>query len=348
MPRLSRDRTAAPDPGAVFAPLAEFGTIGLAVSGGADSLALMLLAHAYARGAEAPPRFIVYTVDHGLRPEAAAEVAFVVAEAEKLGFAARALRWSGPKPKSGKQEAARAARYRLIAEAMAADGARVLVTAHHLHDQAETLLMRLAHGSGLEGLRGMDYFTEIAGIEVVRPLLGVDPALLREIVQRAGLTPVVDPSNSDVGYERVRWRGMLLQLAELGLTPERLALFAMRARDADRALNVMAGAAYHELKNRTQDGAATIDRSLLMSVPRAAAVRIVQRALDAIGGSRKPHALAAVELFTDRLIREPLTATLHGCIVRSDGADIRISREPLSGARARRMLGASRPSGSTD
>jgi tRNA(Ile)-lysidine synthase len=130
---------------------------------------------------------------------------------------------------------------------------------------------------------------------------------------------------------------MLPQLAALGLTPERIAHFALRMRDADRALNVMAGGAFFELKSRSRGGAVTIDRALLISVPRAIAVRIVQRALDEIGGGQKPHALAAVERFTDRLIREPLKATLHGCIVTSDGADIRIAREPLTGARARRV-----------
>lgn len=316
----------------VLAPLREFRTVGLAVSGGPDSLALMLLA---ARLTDAP-LFIAYTVDHGLRPESAAEAAFVAAEAEKLGLPARVLRWTGRKPRTGIQQAARTARYSLIAQAMATDDAEVLATAHHLHDQAETVLMRLAHGSGIEGLRGMDLMADVEGVTVVRPLLTVDPANLRAVVDAAGLTPVADPSNSDTDYERVRWRQMLPQLAALGLTPERIGGFALRIRDADRALNIMAGEAFHEVRNRTSDGAVVIDRSLLMAVPRAIAIRIVQRALDEIGGFKKPHALAAVERFTDRLIREPLAATLHGCIVRSDGVDIRIAREPLTGARARR------------
>lgn len=340
MPGLSR-----PDPKALFSPLAEYGTVGLAVSGGADSLGLMLLAAEYAVAHPGEPAFIVYTVDHGLRPEAAGEAAFVVREAEKLGFTARSLRWGGRKPKTRLQEAAREARYRLLGDAMAADAVRVLVTAHHLHDQAETVLMRLAHGSGLEGLRGMDYATGLSGIQIVRPLLGLDPAALRAVVDAAGLAPVVDPSNADTGYERVRWRQMLPLLAGLGLTAERLAHFALRARDADRALNILCGEPFFEISRRSGDGFVVIDRSLLMSVPRAIAVRIVQRALDEIGGRQKPHALAAVERFTDRLIREPVNATLHGCIVRTDGADIRIEREPLSGNRLRARQAADPSSG---
>lgn len=324
--------TRGPDSERLLAPLRAFTAVGLAVSGGPDSLSLMLLA---ARLRD-PPRLIVYTVDHGLRPESAGEAAFVVREAEKLGLEARPLRWSGRKPKAGLQQAARRARYGLIGDAMRADGAQVLATAHHLNDQAETVLMRLAHGSGIEGLRGMDLFAEVEGVSVVRPLLGVDPAELRAVLDAAGITPVSDPSNLDTDYERVRWRQMLPQLAALGLTPERIAGFALRMRDADRALEIMVGRAYHEAGSRSADGAAHIDRARLIALPRTIAVRVVRRALDEIGGGRKPHALAAVEGFTDRLIREPMRATLHGCIVTSDGIDIRIEREPLTGARARR------------
>ena len=143
------------DPAILFAPLGGAKSLGLAVSGGADSLALMLLAARWRDADPDAPTLYVYSVDHGLRPEAAAEVAFVLAEAARLGLPARALRWDGPKPATGLSEAARSARYRLIGEAMQRDGASILVTAHHLDDQAETVLMRLAHGSGLAGLRGM-------------------------------------------------------------------------------------------------------------------------------------------------------------------------------------------------
>lgn len=169
-------------------------------------------------------------------------MAFVLQTARGLGIAARGLRWDGAKPVAGIQQAAREARYRLMAVAMAEDGAQILLTAHHLGDQAETVLMRLAHGSGIEGLRGMDYSAEIAGLLIVRPLLGVDPAELASIVTAAGLIGVADPSNVDSHYERVRLRQMLPQLAALGLDARRLSRFADRMRDADAALDAMAEA----------------------------------------------------------------------------------------------------------
>lgn len=322
---------------AVFAPLAEYRRLALAVSGGADSLALMLLAHRFVmETGQGSERFVVYSVDHGLRPEAAAEAAFVVREAQRLGFVARALRWDGEKPPAGIQQAARLARYRLLAAAMAVDGAEVLITAHHLGDQAETVLMRLAHGSGIEGLRGMDYFSDIGDLTIVRPLLGVDPDALRTVVEEAGLVAVADPSNGDVDYERVRWRQAMPQLAALGLDARRLAKFAERMRDADRALVTMSSQAFAQVELAPDRTQAVIDRTLLWQLPRAIAVRVVARTLEAVGGGTKPHALAAVETLTDRLIREPVRTTLHGCIVRSGRVSIRVSREPGRAEAARR------------
>jgi tRNA(Ile)-lysidine synthase len=315
------------DPHTLFAPLSEFRRVALAVSGGPDSLALMLLAAEYAVATQSHQRFIVYSVDHGLRAEAAGEAAFVVAEAKRLGLEARGLRWDGEKPATGIQEAARLARYRLFAEAMQEDGAEALVTAHHMGDQAETVLMRLAHGSGIEGLRGMDYFSEVGELKIVRPLLGADPADLREVVRRTGLTPVTDPSNSDLDYERVRWRRLMPELEAMGLDARRLSKFAERMRDGETALVSMTAEALSMVEFAPGDIQAAFARSLIMSIPRAIAVRLVGRVLERVGGGTKPHAIAAVEALSDRLIREPVRTTLHGCIVRSGGKTVRITRE---------------------
>lgn len=326
------------DPAAIFAPLDEFSRLGLAVSGGADSLALMLLAARYAGTPEARQRFFVYSVDHGLRSEAADEVAFVVAEAQRLGFHARPLRWEGDKPQTGIQQAARHARYDLIAAAMRADGVPVLLTAHHMGDQAETVLMRLAHGSGIEGLRGMDYFSELGELTIVRPLLGIDPDALKALVAEAGLVPVADPSNSDRDYERVRWREAMPLLASLGLDAQRLSRFSERMRDADRTLENLASRAFAELSVSVDKGTA-IDRAWLQAIPHAVAIRVVGRVLDRVGGGQKPHALGAVEALTDRMIRETFKTTLHGCLIDAGSETITVVREPgREAARNRRQV----------
>lgn len=339
MPGLSRR---ALDPTALFAPLADFRRLALAVSGGADSLALLLLAADHAKATGTYSRFVVYSVDHGLRPEAAAEVAFVVDEARRLGFAARGLRWEGEKPASGLQEAARAARYRLFAEAMAADGADALVTAHHLNDQAETVLMRLAHGSGVDGLRGMDMFSRVGDLIIVRPFLEFDPRDLRAVVEHAGLTPVADPSNADLDYERVRWRQMLPQLAALGLDGRRIGRFAERMGEAETALVSMTAEAMSLVTIAPGVEDASIAREALRGIPFAVAVRVVAKMLDLVGRGQKPHGLGAVEALTARLVREPVRSTLHGCLVRSSGTTIRVLREPgRVAARNRRARSAS-------
>jgi len=313
-----------------LAPAASLDAVGLAVSGGADSLALLLLAAEWARQIATPPKLIVYSVDHGLRPEAAAEAAFVAEIAARLGLAARALRWAGDKPLVGVQAAARTARYRLMGEAMRADGAKLLLTAHHLGDQAETVLMRLAHGSGLEGLRGMDAVAEVEGVPVFRPLLDVAPELLRELVAEAGLVPVSDPSNFDGHYERVRWRQALPQLVALGVTPERLFDFAQRAGDADEALAQWADERFEALVRLDRLGAAQLSHPELARLPRAVATRLLARLLDVAGGGQKPRALGAVERLHARILGENIFTgvTTLGTKVARRGETLWFAREP--------------------
>jgi tRNA(Ile)-lysidine synthase len=313
----------------LFAPATHAAAIGLAVSGGPDSLALMLLAARWAAAGRARPRLIVYSVDHGLRVEAGEEVAMVLAEAARLGLQARGLRWDGVKPETGMQAAARKARYRLLAAAMAEDGAELLLTAHHLGDQAETVLMRLAHGSGIEGLRGMGRLTTVEGCRVFRPLLAVDPEYLGEIVAEAGLKPARDPSNVDRHYERVRWRQAMPLLEELGLDRRRLGDFAQRMADADAVIGERAETAFAALVHMGPDGDAELPHAGLTGLNRAVAVRLLTRVLRVVGGDRKPHALGAVEHLYARLgERLPIKpATLHGCLVSSDGFTISVRRE---------------------
>lgn len=314
----------------LFAPARNEPAIGLAVSGGADSLALMLLAQRWAAALTSAPRLIVYSLDHGLRPEAADEAAMVAREAEKRGLAARVLRWDGAKPETGVQEAARAARYRLIGAAMAEDGATLLLTAHHRADQAETVLMRLAHGSGIEGLKGMTRLGRVEGVPVLRPLLDVEPAQLRAEVEAAGLVPVEDPSNSDPAYERVRWRQKLPLLAGEGLDSGALARFATRMAEADAALAQMAEAAFGELVALDGFGSADLPQSTLAALSPAIGRRLLARTLSVVGGRQKPHTLAPVERLYDQIVEGdlPRSVTLLGAVIRRRGDIVSLSREP--------------------
>ena len=315
---------------ALFAGVAGQSAIGLAVSGGADSLALLLLAQRWVASLQSPPRLHVYSLDHGLRPEAAGEVAMVLDIAHTLGIAASALTWNGDKPQAGLQEAARQARYRLIGAAMVRDDVQVLLTAHHRDDQAETVLMRMAHGSGIEGLKGMARQAEIEGVAVHRPLLELDRAALERVVTEAGLVPVADPSNLDRHYERVRWRQAMPALAELGLDAATIAQFATRMGEADAAIAQMADACFAEIVRLDGFGAASISLAPFVGLSPAVSTRVLGRVLNIVGGRQKPRALGQVERLCAAICGDALakSTTVLGCVVRRKGEAIAVAREP--------------------
>lgn len=314
----------------LFAPVAGQQALALAVSGGPDSLALMLLARRWADAQPRKPRLFVYSLDHGLRPEAAGEVAMVLAEAERLGMTGRGLVWSGPRPETGVQEAARLARYRLIGAAMGGDGVEILTTAHHRADQAETILMRLAHGSGLEGLKGMSGFAQVEGVRVFRPLLEVEPQALAALVAEAGLVAAQDPGNHDIAYERVRWRRLLPALAEEGLDGAALSRFAARMAEADLALSQVADAAFAELVRLDGFGAASLPAAAFTALSPAIGRRVLGRVLTIVGGRQKPRALGQVERLFEQIVTQslPRGTTLLGAVTRIKGEALVVAREP--------------------
>jgi tRNA(Ile)-lysidine synthase len=236
----------------LFADLADCKALVLAVSGGPDSTVLLLLASRWRRMLREGPLLAAVTVDHGLRPEARREAAAVGRLAASLGVAHRTLRWTGPKPNTGLQEAARTARYRLLASAaMRAKASRIL-TAHTLDDQAETVLFRLARGSGLTGLAAMARTSPLPvgdslplpargneGLILVRPFLDIPKARLIATLEAAQIPFVDDPSNRDPRFARVRLRALMPALAAEGLTAPRLAQLAKRMKRADEAIEAV-------------------------------------------------------------------------------------------------------------
>lgn len=233
----------------LFADLADCKALVLAVSGGPDSTALLLLAARWRRKLAYGPLLVAVTVDHGLRPEAHREAAAVHRLAASLGVAHRTLRWTGPKPNTGLQEAARTARYRLLASVAARVKASCILTAHTLDDQAETVLFRLARGSGLTGLAAMTRVSPLpvsdmlprptrgeGGPLLVRPFLDIPKARLIATLEAAQIPFVDDPSNRDPRFARVRLRALMPALAAEGLATPRLAQLAKRMKRADDAI----------------------------------------------------------------------------------------------------------------
>ncbi len=259
--------------------------IAIGVSGGADSMALARILALWSKdtGAGAGVGVHVLSVDHGLRAEAAGEVAYVadvVAGWGGDGVVHQALRWEGEKPDSGVQEAARSARYDLMVEYCAAHGISYLFLAHHLDDQAETLLFRLAKGSGLNGLAGMAPEQERGGLTLVRPLLDVPKEDLVAFCAAEDVDFIEDPSNSDAAYARVRLREARAVLEEEGLTSKRLAVTARRLLRARLALDEIADERLVEVLSRKDTDRIVFHFEIWSKQPSEIALRLVVRAFE--------------------------------------------------------------------
>jgi tRNA(Ile)-lysidine synthase len=263
---------------ALFAPFGRAKALLIAVSGGPDSTALLLMAAEWAKR-RGKPRIEAATVDHGLRPESANEAKAVGEICVRLGVGHRVLQWKGVKPTSRLQERAREARYRLLVDHAKAIGADALMTAHHADDQAETVLFRLLRGSGVAGLRGMDLTTARDGVTVARPLIGLKKRDLIAFANARGAPFIDDPSNTDPRFARTRLRALLARLGEEGLDAEALDRLARRARETEEALTHLTS----EVEARV-GSEGTIDARALFAAPIAIAHRILARRVAAAGG----------------------------------------------------------------
>lgn len=249
--------------------------LGVGVSGGPDSLALLLLA-----AAARPGRVEAASVDHQLRADNAAEAAFVARVCAALGVPHAILK-AEVAPGASVQAHARAARYRVLADWAIEQGLGAIASAHHADDQAETLLMRLARGAGLSGLSATRRKRVLEpGIDLVRPVLGWRRAELRAIVDSAGLVPVDDPANRDPRHDRTRFRG-LLDRSDWA-DAERLALSARWLADAEDALEWAVDALAGSRIAATEKGFDLDPRDL----PRELQRRLLLVAFDRMTGQR--------------------------------------------------------------
>jgi len=305
----------------------------IAVSGGADSTALLVLAARWAKRLKTPPRILAVTVDHGLRPEAAAEAASVKRLARRLGVPHRTVAWRGAKPKTGLQEAARLARYRLLMETAARAGYGHVLTAHTLDDQAETVLFRLARGSGLTGLAGMAMASVLptggsGETFIVRPLLQVPKARLIATLRSADIAYSEDPSNHDPRFTRARLRSLMPALAREGLTAHGFVRLAGRMRRAEAAIEFSVHAARAALAPAAwpRRGPVVFDADRFRALPAEVGLRLLGRAI-AYTGDEGPVELGKLEILYEAVRREPrLRRTLAGAVVTAAGRQISVER----------------------
>lgn len=253
----------------------DFPQFGLAVSGGPDSLALLLMAHA-----AFPKAIMAATVDHGLRPEAAEEAAYVAQICAERGIAHTILKPDAPIT-GNIQSAARDVRYRLLGDWADAHGLRWIATAHHADDQLETLLMRIARGSGIAGLSAI---RESNG-RIIRPLLGLTKAELLAVCDAHHVVPCEDPSNANQEFDRVQIRQWLKSAPDL-LDAPRIARTVSALREAHDALEWMAVKLEPERVAVTENRATTLDPSRL---PPEIVRRLLIRALQSQDASIAPR-----------------------------------------------------------
>jgi tRNA(Ile)-lysidine synthase len=323
---------------AALASLARLDRIVLAVSGGADSMALLALVAAWrARRAGKVPLISVATVDHRLRPESASEAEFVAKEASRLGIPHATLPWLGEKPATGIADAARDARYRLLDEhardLAASTGATIaVVTAHHEDDQAETVAMRLARGAGVDGLAAMRperALLEGSPVALLRPLLAFPKSRLLATLEALGVAFVDDPTNRDLRFERPRVRQMLPALEALGIKAHALATSARRLGDAQAALAYAEESFVATLSlSFGNEVFATFDRQAFEAGPALLRQKVLARLIGRYGGASPAPQLSEIEDLAARLdAGDTSMTTLGGAMISPGARFVRVWRE---------------------
>jgi tRNA(Ile)-lysidine synthase len=309
----------------------------LAVSGGGDSMAMMHVASHWAR--ENKHECSVITIDHGLRADSAAEAEIVCKVAGELGLVHQTVKWTGWDGYGNTQMQAREARYQLIEQHRG--DCSVILMGHTLDDQAETFLLRLKRGSGVDGLAAMPakryVGSQVSGYWILRPFLGLSRESLRSFLKGKGHKWIEDPSNDDERFDRIEIRKNMSRLTDLGITQELLALTASHMGRARSALNTqtqeLAGLAV-ELDN----GDLLIDSQKFGMAHQEIQYRLFSKALGWVASQTyKPRFDALERILGNVLLGQ--AQTLHGCFIDPKKNHIRITREFNAVADTRRSFG---------
>jgi len=298
----------------------------IAVSGGADSMALCLLADLWAKAQGR--QVIALTVDHGLRDKAAAEAQTVADWLAAHGISHHVLPWQGDKPATGIQAAAREARYALMAEWCRDNGITAIMTAHHLEDQVETFLLRAERGSGLDGLACMAAETALSGIKLVRPLLPVSKFRLRETLSAMNQDWIEDPSNQNPAYRRTKMRKLVTALEHKGLDAIRLGGLINHFADLRNSTAEIVAVFMNEAVQIFPEGYGVARGDVLGQLPEPIIERILVRLTKNFGGKsyppRRDRLLRAVQYLRKS---EFPGFTLGGCRFSEKSNEIMICRE---------------------
>ena len=305
-------------------PLAPKTTIGVAVSGGADSLCLACHLTAYAKKNHLILKAV--TVDHGLRPESKVEAKSVHTLLTSWGIEHTTLLWKGLKPKTHIEETARKKRYELIQNWAEKNRIQHLFLAHHSGDQAETFWIRLAHGSGADGLSAMSDHTKSNNLILCRPFLGLSKTVLENDLKKKHITWFCDSMNEDESYERVRWRKRQNELSKWGLTPDLLGRMTSRFARIKHALDFYTNRFVSALVDLSPKGFATIQEQAFLSLPTEIRLRVLKKSIEIIAGDQKSVPLESLERWVTSF---PTRSTFGGCVIIRQKGLLFIAREAV-------------------
>jgi len=287
------------------------------------------MAHWARKRRVAPPEALI--VDHGLRPESRSEAARTARQAREFGVHAHVLRWETKKPSTGIEEAARIARYGLIGEWCKAHGVPVLFVAHTRDDQAETFLLRLGRGSGVDGLSAMRPRAPfpLAGyrpLELARPLLSFGRDELRAFLAARGVTWIEDPMNLEARFARTRMRAVLPILDEAGISVSRIVAATEHLARARDALDAMTGSLLAAHARKQENGAVLLNGRALLAVPKELGLRALSCVLMEVSAQDYRPRFAGLDRLFGSLAENGISraATLHGCRIGRAPAHLRI------------------------
>ncbi|MCY4179486.1 MAG: tRNA lysidine(34) synthetase TilS [Litoreibacter sp.] len=306
-----------------IAPNADAPKIGLAVSGGGDSIAMLHLFAPLAAARSA--QLFVATVNHGLRKEASDEARFVAEVCAEYHLPHEVLSWDDWDGSGNVQSEARAARYRLLSEWSTANSLDVVALGHTCDDVAETFLMRLARGSGLDGLAAMERHFERYGATFARPLLGLRRETLRLFLASHGYRWCEDPSNEDARFQRVKTRSVLKELASLGVDSEEIARAAGELQSVKSLIRRYTKETAEKIVE-FQGGDLVVAQAAWRAVPREMQRRLLNAMLQWVGGTDYPPRAEAVAELQAQLLANS-THSLNGCLVTQSAETLRVVRE---------------------
>jgi tRNA(Ile)-lysidine synthase len=308
---------------AALGPFERSPDLAVAVSGGSDSMALALLASAWCRAAGG--KAVALTVDHRLRPQSGEEARQVGHWLNARDIEHHILSWKEPDGGPGLQAAARAARYRLLIDWCRQRHILHLLLGHQRDDQAETLMLRLARGSGIDGLSAMSASAPQTDVQILRPLLEFSRQSLRDYLRQEGQDWIEDPSNEAERFDRVRWRKFL---AAETIGAERLALTARQMGRARRVLESECVSLAVDSVTLSGSGHARLDAAKLSAAPDELALRLLAALVRTVGGSAFPPRLESLEMMLD-VLRGGLVKrrTFAGCVFVSLRDNVLVHRE---------------------